>query len=316
MKLSDIFTIMENHLDHLVESCGSRKTNVERMYTFLDAFLDDADENSNPLDSKNEDFIRKIYRGAESLPSDCAQYYLAHLSSMAFEDFISNVEDSAIQNMIDALAQYNEFLSVANFAEEFTELVKRTLYNIVNFPESTSIRYADFIGDNKVKIGDRTLNLPPELGSVDVVLSSESKYVDALLEVYSHDTKIEVHSLEELKALPPKYTKHLKMQRQYFYSAESVLHQIRDIFKDGIAEFNALKKETLEGVETQLLVPCNSGYEKINNVLIHVTILNYSRSYLGRPNNGLIGPNEKKGIVHMLVNDGKIEWLVEDDETL
>lgn len=316
MKLCDIFSIMEAHLDHLVDASETRKTNTNRVYTFLNAFLDDADDDKNPIYSKTEDFIRKVYRGAEPLPVDCAQFYLAHLSSMAFEEFISGIEDSVMFNIIDELGKHDEHLTISNFAEDFTELMRRTLYNIVNFPESSSIRYADFIGENKVKIGDKTLNLPPELVTPDATQMSENKYVDALLEVYSHDTNAEIHSVADLQALPLEYSKHFKMQRQYFYSAESVLHQIRDIFKDGITEFNALKKETYEGVETLLLVPCKTGVDKINKVLIHVTILNYSKSYLGRPNNGLIGPSEKQGIIHMLVNDGKIEWLVNDDETI
>ena len=316
MKRCDIFSIMEAYLDHLVDASETRKTNTNRVYTFLNAFLDDADDDKNPIYSKKEDFIRKVYRGAEPLPVDCARFYLAHLSSMAFEEFISGIEDSVMLNIIEELSKHDEHLTMSNFAEEFTELMRRTLYNIVNFPESSSIRYADFIGENKVRIGDKTLNLPPELTTPDATQPSESKYIDALLEVYSHDTNTKIHSVSDLKTLPLKYSRHFKMQRRFFYSAESVLHQIRDIFKDGISEFNALKKETYEGVEALLGRPCESGCDKIDKVLVHVTMLIYSKSYLARPNNGLIGPSEKQGIIHMLVNDGKIEWLVDDDETV
>ncbi len=262
MKLCDIFSIMEAHLDHLVDASETRKTNTNRVYTFLNAFLDDADDDKNPIYSKTEDFIRKVYRGAEPLPVDCAQFYLAHLSSMAFEEFISGIEDSVMFNIIDELGKHDEHLTISNFAEDFTELMRRTLYNIVNFPESSSIRYADFIGENKVKIGDRTLNLPPELVTPDVTQMSENKYVDALLEVYSHDTNTEIHSVADLQALPLEYSKHFKMQRQYFYSAESVLHQIRDIFKDGITEFNALKKRLTKVSKHYFLSLAKLGLKK------------------------------------------------------
>lgn len=194
-------------------------------------------------------------------------------------------------------------------------MVKDVLYNILNFSKSSSIRYAEFIGGNRVKIGNKTLNIPAELITPDTVQARENRYVDALLEVYSHDTNTETHTVTDLEKLSPKYTKHFKLQRQVFYRAESVLHQIRDTFNDGTAEFNAVKNETYDGIKVKLLEPYDSGYDKINNVLEHVTVLNYSKSYLGRPNNGLIGPSEKQGIVHMLVNDGTIEWLV-DDETV
>lgn len=78
MKLCDVFTIMEKYLDDLVIPIDSKKTNVDRAYTFLNAFLDDADDDSNPIYSKEPDYIRKVYRGAEPLPSDCAKFYYAH----------------------------------------------------------------------------------------------------------------------------------------------------------------------------------------------------------------------------------------------
>lgn len=318
MTLSDFFQIMQTHFDNFVTAdvATKRKNNVARLQFFLSVFLDDADEYENPIYLKSDDFIRGIYAGSEKMPEDCAQFYLSHLSSMAFEEFISNVDDSVIFNIIEALKIYNEFLDITTFADEFTRLLSRILYNIINFTQGQSIRYAEFVGDNQVKIGDKTLNLPPELAVQDEIQTVESKYIDALLEVYTQDSKIEIKSIDDLNLISPKYIKHFKMQRQYFYSAESVLHQIRDVFKDGEVEFDKLKKETFEGVESLLALPHKNGLERLNKVLIHVTILNYSRSFLGRNNNGIVGPNEKKGILHMLVNDGKIEWMEEYDANL
>lgn len=60
MKLCDVFTIMEKYLDDLVIPIESTKTNVDRAYTFLNAFLDDADDDSNPIYLKDPDYIRKF----------------------------------------------------------------------------------------------------------------------------------------------------------------------------------------------------------------------------------------------------------------
>lgn len=320
MQLCDFLNLMQTYFDYLIEvdSDTKRKNNIMRMSTFLGAFVDDTEdeEEKNPTYDKSESFLRKVYSGIELLPVECAEYYRSHLSSIAFENFINDVDDSAIANLVEDLKAYNEYLSVWNFAEEFTRLLDRILYNIINFTQAPSIRYAEFLGNSQVKIGDKTLNLPPLLVVQDDIQTMENHYIDALLEVYSQDSKIEIISIDHLKTLHPKYIKHFKMQRQYFYSAESVLHQIRDIFKDGEDEFNKLKEETYEGVESLLAVSHKNGLDRLDKVLIHVTILNYSRSYLGRNNNGLVGPNEKKGILHMLVNDGKIEWLVDYDANL
>lgn len=313
MKLCDIFAVMETYLDHLVEAKESRKTNVNRIYTFLNAFLDDADDGANPIYSKKEDFLRKVYRGDEPLPVECAQFYLAHLSSMAFEDFISDVADSVIQNMVDELAKYDEYLMVTKFGEEFTELMGRVLYNIVSFKESNTIRYADFTVDGKVRIGSNTYNLAPELAVPEEKQTSEGKYIDALLEVYEQDAGVEIKTLDDLSKLHKRYQAHFKVQRSYYFSALSALRQVRDIFADSSKEFEALKKETLEGIQDTLLEPHKNGMDRLSDTLKVVTFLHYGKAYLGRENNGLIGTSEKKGIIHMLVNDGKVEWVVDYD---
>lgn len=238
--------------------------------------------------------MRKVYRGDEQLPKECAQFYLAHMSSIAFEDFISGAEDSAIQNMIDDLAKYDEFLTVANFEEEFTELVRRVLYNIVNFQESKSIRYADFTADGKVGIGKNTFNLAPELAVPDKTQQSEVKYIDALLEVYEQDAGVEVKTLDDLSKLHKRYQAHFKIQRSYYFSALSALRQVRDIFPDSSKEFEALKKETLEGIQDTLLEPHKNGMDRLSDTLKVVTFLHYGKAHLGRENNGLIGASEKK----------------------
>ncbi len=313
MKLCDIFTVMGTYLDQLVDASESRKTKANRIYTFLNAFLDDADDGANPIYSKKDDFLRKVYRGAEHLPVECAQFYLSHLSSMAFEDFISPVEDSVIQNMVDELAKYDEYLSVADFAEEFTELLRRVLSNIVDFPESKSIRYADFTGDGKVRVGNSTLNLAPELAVPDKAQTSEAKYIDALLEVYEQDAGVEIKTLDDLSKLHKRYQTHFKVQRSYYFSALSALRQVRDIFADSLKEFEALKKETLEGIQDTLLKPHKNGMDRLDDTLKVVTFIHYGKACLGRENNGLIGAGEKKGIIHMLVNDGKVQWVVDYD---
>ena len=53
--------------------------------------------------------------------------------------------------------------------------------------------------------------------------------------------------------------------------------------------------------------------DRLSDTLKVVTFLHYGKAYLGRENNGLIGTSEKKGIIHMLVNDGKVEWVVDYD---
>jgi len=50
--------------------------------------------------------------------------------------------------------------------------------------------------------------------------------------------------------------------------------------------------------------------------MTHVVRITYGKSFLARPDVGYIGNAEKQGIVHLLVNDGDIIWVVDYDENI
>lgn len=315
MNLSDFMAILKTQLDSKVEKnpITNRRTDGERLKTFLGAFTYTSGE-TTPLDDLQLDYLGKVFNGRDRLAPDKVSFFLERIDDDAFVDFCSDLSTDAKNMMINAFASFHETISYNNFEKDVSNLLKSILYNLVNYSRTQSIKYAEFIGNNKVKIGGKTLNLPPELSEDTSFSSDENKYIDALLEVYSEDSGIQVNTTDDLKTLTPKYVKHLTKQKSYFFSAENVLHQIRDIFSDGEYEFNKLKNETFEGIDPFLDTEFINSLDKVKKTIVHVTMINYSRSYLGRQNNGLIGPNEKCGIVHMLVNDGKVRWF--DDENI
>lgn len=109
--------------------------------------------------------------------------------------------------------------------------------------------------------------------------------------------------------MPPVYKTELQIHREDFYSAESVLHKIRDFFFDAEREFNCLKDDVYNGIKLYILHGFSNGYEKMKATLDFVMTISYRKSYLSTQGNGLIGNSEERGIVHMLVNEGKITWI-------
>ena len=73
----------------------------------------------------------------------------------------------------------------------------------------------------------------------------------------------------------------------------------------------AVKEEMYEGVVTTEEKDYACGYDRMNAVMEHATLVELS-SNLQTVTLNWIGPGEKKGICHMLVNDEKLSWIEGD----
>ncbi len=314
MTLKEFLSIMEKYFDYRVPKIGdARKTknDSQRLLTFLNAFIsEESDDERNPIEEKKDETLRKIYSSHDNLPKIIAKYYLGRLSSDAFYNFSLDLEDTAVTNLIDDFKSYGELISETNYVDDITEILKKILQSIVNPKLRGRIQNAVFIDNNKVKIGNEIINIPDVLIDEDFQ-SLEYKYVNALIEVYAIDAKIPIESLtiDTLNQINPIYSTHLKLQREFFFKAESTYHLLRDNFSNGELEFKKFKDETLNGVSSTLFDTFDSPFKKVNATLKHVTILTYGKSFLGRNDNGFVGADEKQGLIHMLVNDGKIVWV-------
>ena len=165
-----------------------------------------------------------------------------------------------------------------------------------------SISKAQFISDSQVRIGGKVIKLPPALYAPTLPTEQENEYVSALLSVYSQ-ASITIDDLEF-----PEQAE-IQIHREYFYSAESVLNKVRKFFYDAENEFNTLKNEVFDSIKLDLVRSYPNGYSKLTNTMDKVIIISLSKSYFSKPGNQLVGNGEKRGVVHMLVNDGKVRWL-------
>lgn len=310
MKLNEFLGIIDKYAMAYIDD--GHLNNGRKVIRYLDIFInDDSYGDKNPIYDKSEDFLRKVFNGRERLTVDCANFYLARIDPFNAEDFFNDIEDCAVENMAREFRYFHEKVGLHSFSKDLCRILRMILTNIVNIPASTSIRDAEFKG-NTVVVKGRTINLPPELVPTEDISKKEMPYINALLRVYEQKEKSPI-TLEDLKTMHPRYEKHLKIQRELYFSAESVLHQIRDIFSDGIIEFEKAKNETLSGIQATLLKEYKNALERVDSTMEHVVVISYGKSFLTRDNNGLIGNAEKQGMVHMLVNDGKVEWIVDYD---
>lgn len=148
--------------------------------------------------------------------------------------------------------------------------------------------------------------LPPEMPDVD-----ELTYITELFKVYSDATGQFISTLHDLECFD-KWFFHLERQRKDYFSAEAIRRTVRDTFTDG-DEFGVFKSEVFDGIIDMYESKYLSGYERLKAVLTQASNTSIQKSMLANKLNW-IGPSEKKGSCHMLVNEKKLRgWLNQDE---
>ena len=240
------------------------------------------------------------------MPITDAQLIIGKIIPDNFEDIFdeAGLSSTELNSLKRELSSLGYPIAGRDYPSELTKVLKKR----ADTNKKSTIRGAQFIGNDKVKIGGKIINLPPKLEVPNIPVESENKYITALLEVYSVDSKTTISSIADLENAKSEYKIDLQFHREDFYDAESVLHQVRDFFYDGEKEFNAMKEEIYQAVKRDICCP-SDPYNNMRDIMKTVCIVTFSRSYLSTPGIGLIGPSEKRGMVHLLINDGKCRWL-------
>ena len=146
-----------------------------------------------------------------------------------------------------------------------------------------------------------TLNLPP------IVESHERRYILELFKIYSEEVGKPICSLDDLKQFS-KWFSHLERQRKSYFSVEAIRRELRDSFTDD-DEFKVFTDEVYDGIIDAYDVSYESGFKRLTAVLLQASSMAIQRSLLASKLNW-IGPNEKKGACHILINEARLEgWI-------
>lgn len=297
---------------------GEKKTITDqlRYSTVLTWFTDTSAEDFNEVNKvimKSTNFCNKLLNGNtdKDMPIKDAGYLKSKISSEGIRDVYDYVglTEEAEENLINEFDKLGVKLPGDDIPQELTDIFFQLLNDRANINKNLSIRNAIFIGNDKVQVGKKIIQLPADLQVPNLPTQNELPYINAILQVYAQKEKRVTVSIDDLDTMSPVYKTKLQIHREDFYSAESVLHKIRDFFFDAEREFNCLKDDIYNGIKLYILHGFSNGYERMNSTLEFVMTISYRKSYLSTQGNGLIGTSEERGIVHMLVNEGKITWI-------
>ena len=136
------------------------------------------------------------------------------------------------------------------------------------------------------------------------ILSQDEKklpYVQQLLEVYSEEDNCLYEDDKELKRNPGLFN-HFTRQREGFFSAQSLKRFVRDELVDE-GEYESLKEQVSFGIADTYEKNYESKLERVRSTTGKAAELNLSSAEIRD-----IKVQDKNGMCHELVNDGKLMW--------
>lgn len=267
----------------------------------------------------------KYYRGDRKITKEDARYINRYWTDKYLYEAILNAKSEERYRMFAAFGQlgikFEEDDKDEDIALMITDSLKEVIQNIAEGRNERTVSTSSFSIDDLheecsynrekgiLRVGSRIVKIDPLIAPEDVDPSEEERaYIKALLEVFSALIGKDIDSIVELRCGNTNYYKELINNRECFYSAESIRHVIRDAFSDGEEYFTKYKDELYEGVIVVHHMKYSDGYDRLQAVLDKSTSMNLNCQKLERLY--IIGAKEKKGICHMLVDEGKItSWI-------
>jgi hypothetical protein len=289
----------------------------------------DADLSGNPLSDKTPDYKNRLYNGGKPFPISLAAKLLDNSDPMRFSAYVNdNLSDDLVENLEHELVEIGIDIQGDDVADKcaklfvsiLTEAARRTkrksapaITASTQKQKLTGVPIATvYVKDGKIAINGQVFNLHETITPPNDIAQEEIPYVEALFAAYAQATGMDSVTKDNLPTLGTKYRRNYSDQRENYYNAVRIERSVREIFEGGETEFEKLKADTYDGIVDVCWDDFDDGFKRLLAVLNQVTQITLTKSFLTQIKD-LINNSEKKGICHMLVNDGRIQWVFEDD---
>lgn len=288
------------------------------------------DDLYNPFSNLKPDTLDRIFHGTNPLNPTKVRKVISLKDTHKFAKYISELSGDnqlAIENELKKINyDFDEEQSIEYVcADLFVEI----LDDIYEGRETSSIKQSSNLSsthkmtslpqqvvfynkaDGKLHIGSDEISIPKEIEPPQDIAQEEEKYVSELLAAYGEAVNTIALTRADLEVLPKKYKRNFEDQRVNYYSAMRVDRFVRESFYKGEECSCKWKSETHDYIKDTLWDDYDHGYKRLLEVLKKVvdctttSVIEYLDS--------LVGPKEKKGVCHLLVNDGEVKWVIEDE---
>lgn len=280
----------------------------------------------NPLASYQRNTLNKIFQGQSNISNSKASKLLAIVNREKFCDYLSYLDDSTIDKIKKAIELHDCSLNEDDLYESITDLFINIISNISEgknetvFKQNTNnnartlftLKDNNYFKDNKFYLGNDVIDVSPIIFK-EINIDFTLPYIDELIKAYNDDLHTNIYNINNIDKLPSKYKFDFYEQKNNFYSAEVVHHSLRDVFDDGEEHFTTLKDEIFSGVYQSLINDYPTAFIRLQQVMEKACIISIDKSIITQIKN-YIGNSEKKGICHILVNEGKIKGWISDED--
>lgn len=325
MKFCDLIQLMHNNFEERAKAS-------DFVAILIDAILDDTaleNDASNPIYTLGKSTREAYYNGRLLISQRRAAMIAPRIDEAKFADFVKTYSIDALSHMKDKLSDFGfdvESIEVGQAcANILAQIIRRRAEGLsddvtkLNYQRLETGRSLKNIAPATIERRGDKLHIAGEVITIhkalvpDDIANHELDYIRALYETYAQKLDMDTFTADDVPSLPRRYAENYKEQRMAYYSAKSVERSVRDIFYEGEDEFSILKDDAWHGINTTYWKDYEDGYARLNAVLEKITSTTLEKSVLSQIRN-LIGNLEKKGICHILVNDGIIEsWVHVDD---
>ncbi|MBR0577230.1 hypothetical protein KCG48_12980 [Proteiniclasticum sp. BAD-10] len=302
--------------------CGQGQKNSDFVVSLIDNIMENASDDEgyneyNPLVSLVPRNLENYFSGGRPISQKNASIILGLLDKSKFVDYLELLPTDALSGIAMALNDNGIFVSDLDVPQRCADLLEQVLKECsrkkadrAKFRSSTETSEELIPTQAKVTPVRRFKPLV-QLSPPDEVEIQEIPYITELLAAYGDAENMVGFDREDLASYPG-YTDNFNRHRKDFFSAESVRRGIREAYGDADPDqFEVLKDETFDGIIDVWEQDFAHGFRRLGEVMIQASKIRIDRCWLVRDTDW-IGNSQKKGVCHILVNDGRIKGWVKN----
>lgn len=308
-----------------------RMAKAEFVRNITDAYFSEKENDKgvkqqNPVYDYKDRMLQYIFNGEKHISQDVAQVLAGGVDREQFEGYFDEYSYDALENICSELGKYGFDAAPDNVAKVCSSILDQIICHIAA-GESEDVTKIDYVkresgrrikdvplatvelrGD-KLYIGGETITLDPLLLD-EKETDTSLRYIQAFYEACESALHCKVDE-STIHTLSPRYQAIYKDTNDAFFLADAIDHRVRETFDDGAEEFEKLKQDEWNGISVTYWNTYANGFDRLLAVLNQAVCVNLTDSCLIQIRN-LINTLARKGICHILVNDGVIESWVFD----
>ncbi len=287
---------------------------------------------TNLCDNANTNTLKAKANGIRDISKEEATILLENFDfdtlETFFNDLISNVHLVYIRNSIIKYGfVLKDDLDDSLIPTVCAKLMKKIIYDLslgrketlppleyLQFKNlsSTAFKAAEF-KNGVLFINGEKIPVSRKITQMNIDINTDLTFIKKLFEVYSESLGKSITNRNDLKGTI--YEKHITEHTKYYFEAKYKENAARELFDEGEKEYESIKKEIEDGIFDSLYYEkFDDGLDRITKLMnVVVTNLQLNNSLLLNIR-GFINVSTRKGILHILVEEGRIKSWVNPNE--